>query len=89
MSMLGKPAWLKARLEMRCCLTAAADVERTQEDVLLRWVRRHAGSLYGRRYGFASIRSARQSGERAPLVTVRRHRRRHRARPKAAAGPDL
>lgn len=46
---------------------ACRDVRAAQEATLLRILRRNAGSEFGRRFSFASIRSAREFQQRVPL----------------------
>lgn len=69
MSVLGKLAWLRSRAEMAYCGRVLTDVESVQRRTLRRLLRTNAASEYGRRFGFASIRSPREYAARVPRVT--------------------
>jgi hypothetical protein len=56
------PAYLRFRRALR-------QPRQTQQRLLLRFLRRNAGSEYGRRHGYAAIRSVREFQERVPIVT--------------------
>lgn len=55
------PAYLRFRRALR-------QPRQTQERLLMRFLRRNAGSEYGRRYGYAGTRSVRDFQERVPIV---------------------
>src|SRR5438105_3733504 len=55
-------AWLRYRRARR-------NPRRTQEVNLFRFLRRNAGSAYGRRFGFAKLRSVAEFQEAVPVVT--------------------
>jgi hypothetical protein len=55
-------AWLRYRRARR-------DPRRAQERILLDFLRRNAGTEYGRRHGYAKIRSVREFLEAVPVVT--------------------
>jgi hypothetical protein len=56
------PAWLRFR-------AALNSPRRTQQRVLLRCLGRNAGTLYGRRHGFAEVRNVEEYRARVPLST--------------------
>jgi GH3 auxin-responsive promoter len=60
--------YLSCLREARAFRRALSDVAGTQERLLLATLKRNEGTEYGRRYGFARIRSADEYRERAPLV---------------------
>jgi hypothetical protein len=53
---------------LRFC-RALRQPRQTQERLLLRFLRRNAGSEYGQRHGYAAIRSVREFQKRVPIVT--------------------
>lgn len=55
------PAWLRFR-------AALADPEHEQRQLLSACLKRNAGTVYGRRHGFAAIRSAEEYQARVPLT---------------------
>jgi hypothetical protein len=62
-------AWLGASLpRARALRHALRDPERAQRLVLTRYLRDNADTAFGRRYGFASIRSAAAYQESIPLA---------------------
>ncbi len=66
--LLANTLWyLLALPDSRAFRRAVHDVARTQERLLLRLLHQHAGSDWGRRFGFASIRSAADYQQRVPL----------------------
>jgi hypothetical protein len=65
-------AWLRRRL--RRFLADAHQARAIQHQVLLRKIRRHADSDFGRDYGFASLRSVDDFRRRMPVLTYEDHR---------------
>jgi hypothetical protein len=60
-TLAGLPAWLRYRAAWR-------NPRRAQERILFRFLRRNAGSDYGRKFGYANIKSIGQFQERVPIV---------------------
>jgi hypothetical protein len=56
------PSWLRYRAAVR-------DQRRTQEKILLHFLRANSGSAYGQRYGYRRLRSVRQFQETVPVVS--------------------